>query len=41
MYNKIKYWYEAGLWNADKVQQAADKGIITQAEANSILNGSI
>lgn len=41
MYDKIKYWYESGLWTAEKVKQAADKGIITQDEADSIINGTV
>ncbi|MBR5306685.1 MAG: XkdX family protein [Oscillospiraceae bacterium] len=38
MYNKIKKWYEQGLWTAEMVQQAADKGVITQEQANEILS---
>lgn len=37
MYNKIKKWYAMGLWTAEMVQQAADKGVITQEQANEIL----
>lgn len=37
MVQKISKWYEQGLWTAQQVQDAADKGIITQAEANEIL----
>lgn len=37
MYEKIKKWYEMGLWTAAMVQQAADKGIITQEQADEIL----
>lgn len=38
MYEKIKKWYEQGLWTAEMVHQAADKGVITQAQADEILN---
>lgn len=37
MKDKIQQWYDWGLWTADQVQDAADKGIITQEEANEIL----
>lgn len=36
MYEKIKLWYKQGLWSAAMVQAAADKGVITQAEADVI-----
>lgn len=37
MYEKIKKWYTQGLWSAEKVEQAVEKGVITQAECNEIL----
>ena len=37
MFEKIKRWYGQGLWSADMVQTAADKGIITQEQAAEIL----
>ena len=37
MVQKISKWYEQGLWTAQQVQDAAEKGIITQEEANEIL----
>lgn len=37
MYNKIKKWYEMGLWTEAMVLQAVEKGIITQAQADEIL----
>ena len=37
MYGKIKKWYKQGLWNEEKVQNAVAKGIITQEQANEIL----
>lgn len=38
MYDKIKMWYEMGLWTEEMVLQAVEKGIITQEQANEILN---
>ena len=37
MYEKIKKWYKHGLWTAEMVQTAADKGVITPEEAADIL----
>ena len=37
MYEKIKLWYNLDLWTAEMVQQAADKGVITQEQADEIL----
>lgn len=37
MYEKIKKWYKQGLWTAEMVQTAADKGVITLEEAADIL----
>ena len=37
MFEKIKKWYDQGLWSEDMVQTAADKGIITQEQAAEIL----
>lgn len=31
-YDRIKYFYEAGLWNAPMVKVAVRKGIITKAQ---------
>lgn len=39
MYDKIKKWHEQGLWTDEMVQQAADKGIITQEQADEITGG--
>lgn len=39
MFEKIKKWYEMGLWNAAQVQQAVDKNIITQQQADEIAGG--
>ena len=39
MKDKIAKWYKQGLWTAEKVSNAFKKGIITEAEANEIING--
>lgn len=40
MYEQIKAWYDAGLWSAKRVRDAAAKGKITAAEAAEILGES-
>lgn len=35
-FEKIKYYYEAGLWNAGMVKTAVKKGIITKAQYTEI-----
>lgn len=37
MKEKIAKWYKQGLWSADMVQKAVDKGVITAEEAAEIL----
>lgn len=37
MYEKIKKWYEQGLWTAAMVKQAAEKNVITNTERYEIL----
>lgn len=37
MYEKIKKWYAQGLWSAEMVEQAVQKGVITQVQCNEIL----
>lgn len=37
MYEKIKKFYDMGLWTADMVRTAAEKGVITEAECAEIL----
>ena len=37
MKDKIAKWYAQGLWTEDMVRTAADKGGITEAEAEEIL----
>ena len=34
---KIARWHKQGLWSADMVQKAVDKGILTEDEAKQIL----
>ncbi len=36
MFDKINRWYKQGLWTAEMVQTAANKGVITQAQADEI-----
>ena len=38
MKDKIAKWYAQGLWTEDMVHEAVDKGVITEAEAEEILN---
>lgn len=35
---KLKYWYKTGLWTAEMIQTAVDKGKLTQEQADEILN---
>ena len=37
MRDKIARWYEQGLWSAQMVQDAVDKGIITEQEYRDIV----
>lgn len=37
MFEKIKKWYKQGLWTADMVQNAVEKGVLSEAEAAEIL----
>lgn len=37
MKEKIAKWYKHGLWSAKMVQNAADKGVITEQECAEIL----
>lgn len=36
MLEKITRWYKQGLWTAAMVEAAANKGVITRAEARGI-----
>lgn len=38
MKDKIAKWFKQGLWTFSMVQQAVDKGVLTQDEANEILD---
>lgn len=37
MFQKIKKWYELGLWNEAMVCQAKEKGLLTPEELGEIL----
>lgn len=37
MYEKIKKFYDLGLWTEEMVKDALDKGVITKEECNEIL----
>ena len=37
MFEKIKKWYQQGLWDEEKVQNAVKKGVLTADEAAEIL----
>ena len=38
MKEKIMKWYKQGLWTKQMVQNAVSKGVLTEDEANEILN---
>lgn len=38
MYEKIKRWYTLGLWTAEMVHNAVEKGVITADEAAEIMS---
>lgn len=38
MKEKIKKWYKQGLWSAEMVQNAVEKGILTEEEAAEIMS---
>ena len=38
MFEKIKRFYNLGLWTEEMVNNAVIKGIITEEEANKIIN---
>lgn len=37
MKEKIKRWYECGLWSAQMVENAVGKGVLTAEDAAEIL----
>lgn len=39
-YERIKYFYEAGLWSAPMVKMAVRKGVITQAQYEEIVGSA-
>lgn len=40
MYEKIKHWHEKGWWTDAMVAQAAAKGLITEEQYKSIVEGA-
>lgn len=38
MFEKIRKWYTQGLWTAQMVDNAAAKGVLTDAQAREITN---
>lgn len=36
-YDKIKRFYDKGLWTVEQVHQAVDKGLITEEEYQEII----
>ena len=41
MFEKIKKWYKQGLWSAEMVWNAVEKGIITEKEYNKIMEENL
>lgn len=37
MFEKIKKWYKQGLWTAQMVEKAVEKGVLTAAQAEEVL----
>lgn len=37
MKEKIALWYAQGLWTAEMIQNAIEKGLLTKKEADEIL----
>ena len=37
MREKVKKWYEQGLWTEDMVRRAQEKGVLTEAQVAEIL----
>lgn len=40
MFEKIKRWFEQGLWTKTMVEQAVEKSVITLSQMNEILGGA-
>lgn len=36
-YERIKSWYDKGLWTKEQVHQAVEKGLITEDEYKTIV----
>lgn len=41
MYEKIEKWYSMGLWDAEMVRHAVEKGVITEAQYKSIMEEGV
>ncbi len=41
MKNKIEKWYKQGLWTAEMVQNAVDKGIISAEDYAEIVSEEV
>lgn len=39
MKEKIEKWYKQGLWTAEMVRNAVSKGVLTEEEIKTILEG--
>lgn len=39
-YERVKYYFEAGLWNEAMVKMAVRKGVITEAQYQEIITGT-
>lgn len=39
MFEKIKFYYDKGLWTKEQVHQAVEKGLITEKEYLEIIGG--
>lgn len=38
MYEKIKRWYQQGLWTDLMIRNAVKKGVLTENEGSAIIN---
>ena len=41
MFEKIKKWFKQGLWSAEMVRTAGNKGILTEEETAEILKQEV
>lgn len=41
MFERIKKWFQLGLWNEKMVKDAAEKGLLTMEEAVSMLGDRV